>query len=124
MAPSSTTVSSSAPLIDRRVGANLHVMTDDDRGKLLNLYPSVCTGCKTKAVCTNRAIRMNRAALANVDRVANHRTGLDHRVGADAESPCPTVGPSANPDPIAQHHVSLNTGAGINRHLLAQPGTL
>ena len=102
--PSSTTVSSSAPRIDRRVGPDFNIVANHNRRELFDFHPSLCAGRIAKAIGTDCCVGVNHAPLADFHSVTDHGTGLDHRIGTNTCAVA-DVSARANPDPVSKQHI-------------------
>jgi hypothetical protein len=73
--------------IDRRVGAQLDVVFDDDAGDLRDLLVrAVATAHEAIAVAADHDAILDHDAIANDDAFANRRVGVNDAVTADARA--------------------------------------
>jgi hypothetical protein len=111
------------PPVDSRVSPNLDAITQNDRRELLDLYPTLSTGGKTKTVRANCRIRVDCAAPTYLNVMTNHCPRLDLGVISDFCA-VPHIGASTNPDAITQDSARLDTGPGIHGNALTELCTL
>ena len=101
--------------VDGRIGADLHVVLDDDAPHLRNLLMSLRARQIAEAVLADTDTRMNDHAIAD-QRMLDRRTGADRTVAADAHT---------RPDHRAgrDHRAGADLGMGtddgqrIDRHI-------
>ena len=68
--------------VDRRVGADFHIICDRNAPHLRNLHPLACKRCKPETVRPDHAARMQNHAAADRATVVNDGIGVQNRIVA------------------------------------------